>query len=117
MLGPIRRTVGLLTAIVAIGVSVSCARHTAEQDVHSEHAAMAAGGATAAPMASDSTLPAGASDVASLGGGLKWPGSVPPLVSVSAVVCNAARSSPSPLSASTLPRVDFTKSASESSPV
>jgi Dienelactone hydrolase and related enzymes len=65
MVRPLYRSVRSLAGATVIAAAVACARHTPEQDVHAEHAAMTAAGPAAAPAASDATLPAGALDVAS----------------------------------------------------
>lgn len=61
MAGFIRRPAQSLITVAALAAA-ACARPTPEQDIHAEHANPAAG-ATAASMASDRSLPAGATDV------------------------------------------------------
>jgi carboxymethylenebutenolidase len=58
-------TARLVAGVVLLVATAACARHTAELDVHAEHANMPASGAPAMAMASDAALPAGALDVAS----------------------------------------------------
>lgn len=61
---PVPFTALLLAGVTLLASAAACARHGAEPDVHAQHAGMAAAGAPAMAMASDSTLPAGALDVA-----------------------------------------------------
>lgn len=65
MISPLCCRARLLAASVLASVGAACARHAPEQDVHAEHAAMTPFSMTAAPVASDASLPAGALDVAS----------------------------------------------------
>jgi carboxymethylenebutenolidase len=60
-LSPALRSLGSLLLLAA---APACARQSAEQDVHAEHASLAAAAAPAMPIPSDAALPAGALDVA-----------------------------------------------------